>query len=150
MSATACSCLVRHQLHALHEPQGNRVGTRPAVVDREPQAARRAALEEFLDHRLPNRAEAGDRGCNLDPTFKVRQHALDQNFQIAGGVGPGDDLMAMAACAPLRGAVYLKLLHISSPTNSGTWRALGKVPRTRSRDPRSSGPPIADDSRPTD
>src|ERR1700689_5977828 len=150
MFATGCSCFVLHQLHALHEPQGNRVGTRPAVVDREPQAARRGALEEFLDHRLPNRAEAGHRGRNLDLTFKVRQHAFDQNLEIAGGVGPGDDLTAMAACAPLRGAVHLKLLHVSSPTNSGTWRAPGKVRRTRSRDPRSSGPPAIDDSRPTD
>src|ERR1700722_4868624 len=135
MFATGCSCLILHQLHALHEPQGNRVGTRSAVVDREPQAARRGALEEFLDHRLPNRAETSYRGCDLDLTFKVRQHALDQNLEIAGGVGPGDDLTAMAACAPLRGAVHLKLVHVSSPTHYGTWRALGKVPQTKSRDP---------------
>src|SRR3984885_15747184 len=110
MFATARSWLVLHQLHALHQPQGNRVGTRPAVVDRKPQAARRGALEEFLDHRLPNRAEAGYRGCNLDLTFKVRQHALDQNLEIAGGVGPGDDLTAMAPCAGARRGVRLDTL----------------------------------------
>src|ERR1700722_16840849 len=135
MFATGCSCLILYQLHALHEPQGNRVGTRPAVVDREPQAARRGTLEEFLDHRLPNRAEADYRGCNLDLTFKVRQHALDQNLEIAGGVGPGDDLTAMAACAPEPGGAPVQPLHVSSPTNSVTRTAPGKVPQTKSRDP---------------
>ena len=64
------------------------------------------------------RAEAGYRRRDLDQTFVVRQHALDQNLEIAGGVDARDGLTAIAACALLRRAVHLKLLHVSAPTSS--------------------------------